>query len=244
MNPDVSHKATVLVVDDTPSDIFLMSSLLKEVYTVVVANNGEKALKIVADNPPDLILLDIMMPGIDGYEVCRRLKADWTIRHIPVIFLTAKTEVGDESQGLELGAVDYITKPISPPIVLARIKTHLALKASADALRDEIALRQIAQETLEHHHLRVEELNSELEQRVAVEVRKNREKDLALNAELAIRVAVEVEKNRQKDLKLMQSERMSTIGKLAAGVAHEINNPMCFIFRTPYLYGDCDDTNS
>jgi putative two-component system response regulator len=127
----------VLVVDDTPDNITLISSLLKDLYKVKIANNGEKALKIAAsDSPPDLILLDIMMPEMDGYEVITRLKADESTREIPVIFLTAKVEVEDEKLGLELGAVDYITKPISPPIVLARVRTHLDLKMARDFLKD------------------------------------------------------------------------------------------------------------
>jgi len=134
---DFVEKPTVLVVDDTPDNLSLMSGLLKDLYKVKVANSGEKALKVVqSDNPPDLILLDIMMPGMDGYEVCERLKNDPKTRDIPVIFLTAKVEVEDEKKGLELGAVDYLTKPVSPPIVMARVKNHLALKAHADFLRD------------------------------------------------------------------------------------------------------------
>ncbi|PQA77894.1 two-component system response regulator [Rhodoferax sp. TS-BS-61-7] len=134
---DFTEKSTVLVVDDTPENLSLMSALLKDHYKVKVANHGDKGLKIaMSDNPPDLILLDIMMPDIDGYEVCRRLKAHATTRDIPVIFLTAKSETEDEKKGLELGAVDYITKPISPSIVLARVATQLSLKASADFLRD------------------------------------------------------------------------------------------------------------
>jgi putative two-component system response regulator len=134
---DFTDKATVLVVDDTPDNLTLMSSLLKDEYKVKVANGGEKALKIAqSESPPDLVLLDIMMPGMDGYEVLDRLKHDPRTRDIPVIFLTAKAEVADEQKGLELGAVDYITKPISPPIMLARVRTHLSLKASADFLRD------------------------------------------------------------------------------------------------------------
>jgi len=135
---ELIKKATVLVVDDTPDNLALMSGLLKDDYKVKIANGGEKALKIAAsDSPPDLILLDIMMPGMDGYEVCRRLKRDPKTMNIPVIFLTAKTEAKDEKKGLELGAVDYITKPISPPIVMARVKNHLALKAMADFLRNQ-----------------------------------------------------------------------------------------------------------
>ncbi len=134
---DFTEKATVLVVDDTPENLALMAGLLKDHYKVKVANHGDKALKIaMSDRPPDLILLDIMMPDLDGYEVCRLLKAHATTRDIPIIFLTAKSETEDEKKGLELGAADYITKPISPPIVLARVATQLSLKASADFLRD------------------------------------------------------------------------------------------------------------
>ena len=130
-------RPVVLVVDDTPDNLKLMSGLLKDLYRVKIANGGEKALAIAASEaPPDLVLLDIMMPGLDGYEVCRRLKGDSATRDIPVIFLTAMTAAEDEEKGLKLGAVDYITKPISPPTLLARVETHLKLKASADFLRD------------------------------------------------------------------------------------------------------------
>ena len=131
-------KPTVLVVDDIADNLLLMNDLLKDRYSVLIANSGERALKVVQLDPrPDLILLDIMMPEMDGYEVCRRLKIDTQTRDIPVIFLTAKTEVEDETKGFELGAADYITKPISPPIVLARVKTHLAMKGVQDFLRDQ-----------------------------------------------------------------------------------------------------------
>ncbi len=129
------EQPTILVVDDTPANLKLASGLLKEHYRVKAANNGAKALQIAAsDTPPDLILLDIMMPEMDGYEVCRRLKADPKTAGIPIIFLTAKAEVDDEAFGLELGAVDYITKPISPPIAMARIKTHIDLFLKRRAL--------------------------------------------------------------------------------------------------------------
>ncbi len=134
---DFSTKPVVLIVDDTPENLTILNGLLKDGHRTKVANSGERALKLaVAEPKPDLVLLDIMMPGMDGYEVCRRLKADAATREIPVIFLTAKTQVEDESRGFEVGCVDYITKPISPPIVLARVRTHLALKAAADFLRD------------------------------------------------------------------------------------------------------------
>jgi CheY-like chemotaxis protein len=142
----VLTKPTVLVVDDTPENLSLVSELLKEDYRVRVASNGEKALKIAGSvNPPDIILLDIMMPLMDGYEVCQRLKAETTTRDIPVIFLTAKTEIADEIKGFSLGAVDYITKPLSPPIVKARVKNHLRLKNALKHLekQNEILLENI-----------------------------------------------------------------------------------------------------
>ena len=126
---DFTAKRTILVVDDTPDNLSLMHNLLKDDYQVKIAHSGEKALSIaLSDSPPALILLDIMMPDLDGFEVCRRLKLDPKARNIPVIFLTAKAEPEDEKKGLELGAVDYITKPISPSIVMARVKNHLALQ--------------------------------------------------------------------------------------------------------------------
>ncbi|MCW2278687.1 response regulator [Heliophilum fasciatum] len=150
LNPD--EKKTILVVDDTPDNLALMSALLKDEYKVKVANSGEKALRIAGgEKMPDLILLDIMMPVMDGYEVCRRLKADERTKTIPVIFLTAKSNIDDEQKGLELGAVDYITKPISPPIVLARLRTHMQLKETTDILRDQnqILERKILKRTQE-----------------------------------------------------------------------------------------------
>ena len=130
-------KQTVLLVDDTADNLTLMSNLLKGIYQVKIAASGARALLIAqADTPPDLILLDIMMPEMDGYEVCRKLKEDIRTKDIPIIFLTAKSDPDDEKMGLDLGAVDYITKPISPSITLARVKSHLLVKASSDFLRD------------------------------------------------------------------------------------------------------------
>ena len=131
------QKATILVVDDTPDNLKLISGLLKEMYKVKIATCGESTLEIAqSDSPPDLILLDIMMPEMDGYEVCARLKASSKTAHIPVIFLTAKTEVSDETKGLEMGAVDYISKPINPLILLSRVKIHLTEKKMHDFLND------------------------------------------------------------------------------------------------------------
>lgn len=134
---DVAQKATILVIDDMQDNLSLMQALLKDKYKVKDANNGEKGLRIASsENPLDLILLDTMMPDMDGYEVCRRLKADLVTRDIPVIFLTAKSDEEDEALGFDLGAVDYITKPVCPPVVMARVRAQLMLKAAADFLRD------------------------------------------------------------------------------------------------------------
>ncbi len=134
---DFVEKPILLVVDDVPDNVTAISGVLKGTYRVKAAMSGEKALAIASsDTPPDLILLDIMMPNMDGYEVCRRLKSNPITASIPIIFLTAKSERQDEQYGLELGAVDYITKPISPPIVLSRVENHLALKAYAEFMRE------------------------------------------------------------------------------------------------------------
>ncbi len=119
---------TILVVDDTADNIDVMSSILWSEFRVKAARDGERALKIASSSPaPDLILLDIMMPEMDGYEVISRLKSDPSTAHIPVIFVTAEAQAEDEAKGLSLGAVDYITKPVTPDIVLARVRTHLTL---------------------------------------------------------------------------------------------------------------------
>ncbi|MBF0462549.1 MAG: two-component system response regulator [Magnetococcales bacterium] len=120
-------KPIILVVDDMPVNLKVLVTILSHDYTVAIATSGQEALQIVADDPPDMILLDIMMPEMDGYEVLRRLKDDGETLNIPVIFITAMVEVDDETKGFDLGAVDYITKPFSLPIVKARVQTHLAL---------------------------------------------------------------------------------------------------------------------
>ena len=142
----MSDQKLVLIVDDTPTNIGVISGVLKDSFKTKVATNGEKALVIASGaEKPDLILLDVMMPGMDGYEVCRRLKANPATHDIPVIFLTAKTEAADEEKGFEVGAVDYVHKPFSGPIVLARVKTQLALQA---ALRQAHEARNQADELL------------------------------------------------------------------------------------------------
>jgi len=130
-------RPTILIVDDTPDNIMLLSRLLKDRYNTKVANNGSLALQIAQATPGlELILLDVMMPGLDGYETCRQLKANPVTADIPVIFLTAKSQVEDEAMGLALGAVDYIAKPVSPPILFARVATQLTLLDARRQLKE------------------------------------------------------------------------------------------------------------
>ncbi|MGN7612505.1 hybrid sensor histidine kinase/response regulator [Magnetococcales bacterium HHB-1] len=126
--------ATVMIVDDMPSNIKTLMAILAEDYDLLVAKEGVKALELITKKDVDLILLDVVMPQMDGYEVCRRLKENVSTKDIPVIFVTAKNEVEDETLALSLGAVDFLTKPVSPPVVKARVKTHLGLKAAREAL--------------------------------------------------------------------------------------------------------------
>lgn len=134
---DSSVKHKVLIVDDTPENIQILMETLKGEYTIVAAINGQKALQMAAADPtPDIILLDIMMPGLDGYQVCEKLKADAKTANIPVIFVTAMSEAEDEQKGLDLGAVDYITKPIQPALVKSRVRNQLELKRHRDHLEE------------------------------------------------------------------------------------------------------------
>ncbi|BAZ50045.1 response regulator receiver sensor signal transduction histidine kinase [Nostoc sp. NIES-4103] len=177
-------KGTILVVDDNPTNIQVLFDVLSEIgYRVAIAKSGEVALQRVQSYHPDIILLDVMMPGIDGFETCQRLKADSTTHDIPVIFMTALSDSVDKVKGLSLGAVDYITKPIQHEEALARIRVHLQLRDS--------------QKSLQQH---------------------------------ATQLSQALDNLKQAQVHLVQSEKMSSLGQMMAGVAHEINNPVTFIY--------------
>ena len=156
----MSTQQTILVVDDSSPNLSLLNSMLKDRYRVRIATNGEDALRLAqAEETPDLILLDIVMPGMDGYEVCQRLKQDERTLAIPVIFLTAKSDVDDETRGFAIGAVDYIHKPFCPPVVWARVHTHLRLKEANEFLHQQNQLlEQRVQERTEALQRQTEEL--------------------------------------------------------------------------------------
>ena len=175
-----SEKDTILVVDDTPDNLSLMAGLLKDTYRVKLANSGEKALAAVRGPvPPDLILLDIMMPGMSDYEVCEQLKQDPATSGIPIIFLTAMNAAEDEKKGLDLGAADYLTKPVSPPIVLARVRNHLAFKR----LRDLDQLRMVTmseeKQLLELEQMKTDKLMLNILPRPIAERLKRGEKNIS-----------------------------------------------------------------
>jgi diguanylate cyclase (GGDEF)-like protein len=159
----VSEPANILIVDDVPENIEVLAAALGDGYEVFFATSGEEALQLASRQSIDLILLDIMMPEVDGYEVCRLFKVDPALAEIPVIFITAKTDIEDEAKGFAVGGVDYITKPVRRLTVRARVKTHLELKAKRDALKamanveglENIANRATFEQMLEQENKRV-----------------------------------------------------------------------------------------
>jgi two-component system, sensor histidine kinase and response regulator len=164
--PQQPEQATILIVDDGPANLALLGELLQPLYRVRAAPGGRRALAIAATEPqPDLVLLDVMMPEMDGYDVLQHLQADERTRDIPVIFVTALGEAEEERRGLDLGAVDYITKPLRPPVVLARVHSHLELKRARDHLREHAARLEAEMAQRAHAEDEVRRLNARLRDR-------------------------------------------------------------------------------
>ncbi len=213
------QKQTILIIDDSIADIKVLGSTLQPDYKILFALNAQKGITSVIDNHPDIILLDIIMPGMDGYEACRQLKADERTWDIPIIFITAKTGEKDELKGFELGASDYITKPFDPVIVKARVRTHIALRLATIDLKSKMVEYQIINRALEQEITERKQVERELEgyrehledivnERTA-ELEKNNIKLAALNTTLEVLLKKrEDDKNAIEEMFVMNIKNM------------------------------------
>ena len=207
-------RSTILVVDDTPANLSLLNQLLGTQYRIKLANGSARGLELATSTQPDLILLDIMMPEMDGYEVCKRLKANPLTARIPIIFLTAKAEAADEELGFELGAVDFIHKPIVPSIVLARIRTHLQIKAWQVFLEDQSAWLQGEVDRRVNEVLHLQEASI----RVMVSLAEFRDEctgNHIRRTQTYVRLLAEYLSERERDQKFLTPQHIDQIAKAA-----------------------------
>lgn len=218
-------KQNILIVDDTPLNINILGDYLSQDYNIYVATNGYAALERVKEVAPDLILLDIMMPDMDGYEVCQRLKEKNNTRNIPIIFISAKASDADESKGLELGAVDYIKKPFNLPIVKSRVHTHLSLKLARENAELLIAERTAellqTQERLENKTKSLEETNTALQ----VLLRRRDQEKIEFENEIMTNVNKLVRPYLEKLESVIHSEKYKIILEAAMINLNEIVDP-------------------